>query len=147
MDRSDPGAPEAVALLDALSDALGAITGDSGRASFDPDDVRGERACFVLARGCDGRALGCGALRPLGDDIAEIKRMYAAPGSAGVGSALLAWLEAEAARLGYRALWLETRLVNTRAVRFYEGRGYARIANYGKYAGNAQAVCLAKQLV
>ncbi|MES3024919.1 MAG: GNAT family N-acetyltransferase [Pseudomonadota bacterium] len=146
IERSDPAAPDAVALLDALSEALAAISGDSGRASFDADDVRGARACFVVARGHGGRALGCGALRPLQDDIAEIKRMYAAPGSAGVGSALLDWLEAEAASLGYGAVWLETRLVNARALRFYQSRGYARIANYGKYAGRADAVCLGKRL-
>jgi len=63
-----------------------------------------------------------------------------------VGSAVLAFLEAEAARLGYAQAWLETRLVNARAVAFYEGRGYARIANYGRYRGNAAAVCFGKRL-
>lgn len=36
----DPGTPDAIALLDKLSAALAVISGDSGRASFDPDDVR-----------------------------------------------------------------------------------------------------------
>jgi GNAT superfamily N-acetyltransferase len=128
-----------------LSAALAAITGDSGRASFDPDDVRVPGALFVVARGASGPA-GCGAFRPLAHDIAEVKRMYARPGTHGVGRALLAHLEAQAATLGYRALWLETRAVNQRAVRFYTANGYAPIPNYGKYAGNPQAVCLAKQL-
>jgi ribosomal protein S18 acetylase RimI-like enzyme len=156
VERADPGCADALALLDELSDALTAITGASGRASFDPADVHGARACFAIARdvggphGASDRALGCGALRPLGadsdGDIGEIKRMFARPGAAGVGSAVLRFLEAEAARLGYAALWLETRLVNTRAVGFYERRGYVRIANYGRYAGNAQAACFEKRL-
>ena len=75
-----------------------------------------------------------------------MKRTYARPGNPGIGSALLAFLEAEAAALGYRAIWLETRAVNRRAVRFYLAHGYTPISNYGKYAGNAEAVCLAKQL-
>jgi ribosomal protein S18 acetylase RimI-like enzyme len=78
--------------------------------------------------------------------VAEVKRMFARPGQAGVGSAVLAYLEGEAAALGYRALWLETRLVNTRAVRFYEARGYARIPNYGRYAGRPEAACFEKRL-
>jgi GNAT superfamily N-acetyltransferase len=144
---ADPGTPDAVALIDELSAALAAITGDSGRSSFDPDDVRVAGALFVVARNLDGQPLGCGAFRPLEDGIAEVKRMYARPGNRGVGRALLAHLEAQAATMGYLALWLETRAVNERAVRFYAAHGYSRIPNYGKYAGNPEAVCLAKQLV
>ena len=91
-------------------------------------------------------ALGCGALRPLEGDAAELKRMYARPGGCGVGRALLRFLEEEARRLGYGALRLETRRVNARAVSFYERHGYARIPNYGRYAGLERAVCFEKRL-
>jgi ribosomal protein S18 acetylase RimI-like enzyme len=144
--EEDPGASESALLMAELSTALEAITGDSGKASFDVDDVRGPLACFVVARGGDGAALGCGAFRPLEPGVAEIKRMYARHGTQGVGSAVLRYLEGEAQALGYQAIWLETRLVNRRAMAFYEARGYARIANYGKYIGNPLAVCFEKQL-
>jgi ribosomal protein S18 acetylase RimI-like enzyme len=144
--EEDPTAPESVLLMAELSTALEAITGDSGRASFDPDDVRGPAACFVVARSDSGAALGCGAFRPLEPGVAEIKRMYARHGTSGVGSAVLRYLEGEAQALGYQAVWLETRLVNRRAMDFYEARGYQRIANYGKYIGNPLAVCFEKQL-
>jgi ribosomal protein S18 acetylase RimI-like enzyme len=78
--------------------------------------------------------------------VAEIKRMYARPGSKGVGSALLAWLEAEARLIGYRALRLETRLANTRALRFYTAHGYRRIDNFGRYASHPAAACFEKIL-
>ena len=142
----DPGSPDARALVDELSDTLAALTGDPGRSSFDPDDVRHPRARFAVARDAQSRPVGCGALRPLQPGVAELKRMYARPGTRGVGSALLAFLEAEAATLGYHALWLSTRVVNERAVGFYESRGYARIPNFGHYAGRTQSVCLAKVL-
>jgi len=142
----DPASVDARGLMDELSATLARITGDSGKASFDPNDVRARRARFVVARTIDGHAVGCGAFRPLHDGVAEVKRMYARPGTIGVGSAMLAFLESEARRLGYRALWLETRLVNDRAVRFYERRGYRRRANFGKYVGNAKAVCFEKVL-
>jgi len=142
---ADPASPEAIVLLGELAATLAALTGDSGNASFDAADVRGPRGCFVLAR-VDGAAVGCGALRPLSAQVAELKSMYARPGTAGVGSALLAHLEARAVALGCTELWLETRQVNVRAVRFYERHGFRRIDNYGKYVGVAAAVCYAKML-
>jgi GNAT superfamily N-acetyltransferase len=143
---ADPAAPESVALMAELDGRLQAITGDSGRTGFSADDARGADARFAVARDAQGRALGCGALRPMDEGVAEIKRMYARPGSKGIGSALLAWLEAEARRIGYRALRLETRLVNTRAMQFYLAHGYRRIENFGRYAGNPAAACFEKLL-
>jgi ribosomal protein S18 acetylase RimI-like enzyme len=143
---TDPGAPAARALIDALSETLADITGDSGRASFDPEDVRGPRAMFVVAVGPDGEAVGCGAFRPLDGDTAELKRMYARPGSRGVGDAVLDFLESAAMAVGYSALWLETRRVNRRAVDFYLRRGYREIPRFGRYAGMPEAICLARAL-
>jgi len=142
----DPESPEAGLLLEALSRTLARITGDSGKSSFDPEDVRGNRARFVVARSKTGEPVGCGAFRPIGQSIAEVKRMYASPGTTGVGSFVLSHLESEAKSLGYSQLWLETRLINERAVSFYERRGYTRIPNFGKYIGNAEAACYAKTL-
>ncbi len=72
--------------------------------------------------------------------------MYAAPGTSGVGSAILRHLEREAKALGFRELWLETRLVNTRALVFYEHMGYSRMPNFGKYIGRPEAVCYSRKL-
>lgn len=146
INEADPAEPDAVRLIDALSDALAEITGNSGRSSFDPDDVRGDDACFVLARDEAHRAVGCGAYRFLDEGIAEIKRMYARPEGRNVGAALLAYLETSAKAKGYKHCWLETRRVNARAVNFYRKHGYREIANFGKYAGRAEAICFAKEL-
>ena len=146
IEDHDPGHPDALALLDALSEALAALTGASGRASFDPNDARGPGAGFLLARSIDGRPLGCVAWRPLGPGVAEMKRMYARPGTRGVGAALLAAVEARAGADGYGALWLETRRINTRATAFYERFGYAPIPAFGKYVGRSDAICLGKTL-
>ncbi|MGB8602434.1 MAG: GNAT family N-acetyltransferase [Rhizomicrobium sp.] len=141
-----PDDPCAIFLLDQLSDTLAAITGDSGRASFDPRDMDQPQSLFVVARTDENTAVGCGAYRPLMSGIAELKRMYAAPGTTGVGAIILQHLEKAATQDGYTALWLETRRVNTRAVRFYERHGYTVIPNFGKYFGRCDAVCFAKQL-
>ena len=145
----DPDVPDARTLLAELGAALAAITGSDGTASFDAADVRGPRSCFLVAYAADGSTAGCGALRPLDGnddgDVAELKRMYARPGS-GAGAHLLAALERQAQAFGYRAVWLETRRVNARAVAFYARHGYAVIPNYGKYAGRPEAVCLGRDL-
>ena len=140
-----PDSQDAIELMAELSDCLQGITGDSGANSFDPQDVIGERAVFLIAYGEQtGEALGCGAIRPMGGTVAELKRMYAR--RPGVGTAVLQELERRARAFGYAAIRLETRLVNERAVSFYEKKGYRRIPNYGKYEGHPEAVCFEKLL-
>jgi ribosomal protein S18 acetylase RimI-like enzyme len=141
----DPDDPDVRLLISELDAALAAITGDSGAASFDANDVRGPRALFLIARAEDGAPVGCGALRPLDADVGEIKRMYARAGS-GAGTLLLAALEAQARDLGYREVRLSTRRVNARAVDFYRRHGYREAAAWGKYVGSAVSVCLGKPL-
>jgi ribosomal protein S18 acetylase RimI-like enzyme len=143
--QADPDSADSQVLLAELGAALATMSGSDGAASFDAADVRGERACFLVARTRDGLLAGCGALRPLADGVAELKRMYARPGS-GAGRYLLDGLEKRAAGFGYRQLWLETRRVNTRALAFYEKHGYCVISNYGKYVGRSEAVCLGKRI-
>lgn len=149
----DPASADAAPLIAALSATLRDLTGSDGRGSFDDDDVRQPRALFVVARDAAGTPVGCGAFRPLPrevtgrDDVMEVKRMFAVPGTRGVGSALLAHLERAGVKLGYRQAWLSSRALNPRAIEFYRRRGYATIANYGRYAGRAESVCLGKALV
>ena len=140
--------PEALLLQDELSAVLQQLSGDSGRASFDAE-APDERGGFYLARNSAGQLLGCAALRPLGEadsTTGELKRMFARPGNTGVGAALLAHAEIQARQLGYRAVYLSTRVINTRAVAFYRKHGYAPVEPWGKYVGAAQSVCLGKLL-
>ncbi|PYD39490.1 GNAT family N-acetyltransferase [Serratia plymuthica] len=138
--------PEALALMAELSARLAEITGDSGSASFDVSEMRAANACFLLARNAAGVAVGCGAFRWLAPGIAEVKRMYIREAGAGTGGRLLRELERQARQRGYRQLWLETRRVNQRAVRFYLAQGYQLRENYGRYRGNPLAVCFEKTL-
>src|SRR5450830_368523 len=146
----DADSADAQQLLQDLSDTLLGINGDSGRSSFDANETRGGRGGFFIARNSDGELLGCAALRPLGGDnnssIGELKRMYARPGQAGVGAALVAHVENMARQYAYAEVWLATRLANGRAVAFYRKHGYADIPAYGKYVGAEQSICLGKTL-
>ena len=101
---------------------------------------------MLVAYAWDGSPLGCGAIRPLGDGVCEIKRMFALPGSKGVGHAVLEALERRAIEAGFVEAWLETRRVNDHAVRFYLGHAYRLIESYGKYRGRDECICLGKRL-
>ena len=144
--ETDPNSSKALLLLEELSEALEAITGSSGKNSFHPEDVCIPRSSFVIAYDENGEALGCGGFRPINESTAEVKRMYARTKSIGVGTKILMYLEIQASKLDYTYLWVETRLINERAVAFYENRGYYRIPNYGKYNSNPEAVCFEKKI-
>lgn len=142
--QTDPHTKDALKMMDELSKTLKEITGNSGKNSFNIDDISDPRAIFVLAYSDNGESIGCGAIRPIDENIAEVKRMYAKNKTKGIGTKILCYLEEQAQKLGYSRLWLETRLVNEKAVAFYGKRGYKRISNYGKYADRPEVVCFAK---
>lgn len=98
-------------------------------------------AVVLLARGPDGTALGCGALRQLGDGVAEVKRMYVAPAARGrgVSKAVLAALEDAARARGWATLRLETGPLQPEAVGLYAGAGYRPIDAFGDYVGDPDA--------
>ena len=144
--REDADHPDSRWLLDRLSDALTQLTGSSGRARFDAAEMALPGRCFAVARNAQRQPVGCGAFRPLQPDVAELKRMFALPGSQGAGAALLHFLEQQARLEGYRQLWLETRRVNARALAFYSRHGFQPIAPFGPYVTMPQSQCLGKRL-
>jgi len=146
VEKSDPFSPDSCSLVEKLSAELAAITGDSGKSNFTIDSMDGDRSLWVLARNEKGDATGCGAIRPLTENIAELKRMFSDRSAPGVGKALLNFLETSAKNMGYTEIWLETRHVNHKAVNFYKNNGYVLIENYGPYIGRDEAVCFSKVL-
>jgi GNAT superfamily N-acetyltransferase len=95
----------------------------------------------LLVRDDDGTALGCGALRALGDDVAEVKRMYVVPAARGrgVSKAVLRGLEGAARARGWTTLRLETGPRQPEAVGLYTGAGYRPIGPFGAYRGDPAA--------
>jgi GNAT superfamily N-acetyltransferase len=113
-----------------------------------PAPTAADTTVFLLARDPDGGAVGCGALRELGDGVGEVKRMYVVPTRrrSGVAGAVLTALEAEAVRRGWTLLKLETGTEQPDAIAFYERHGYQRIPNFGHYADSALSVCYERAL-
>jgi GNAT superfamily N-acetyltransferase len=120
---------------------------DDGSGHFKPDDMLVPRAVFLIGTAA-GRPVACGALRPMEEDVAEIKRMFVAPEwrRRGYSKTILGELERRAVKLGYRRVRLETGIRQPEAIGLYERSGYRRIPNFGIYAGSAVSVCFEKSL-
>jgi len=89
------------------------------------------RGCILLAIEAE-RAVGCVALRPLADEalppgaVCEMKRMYveASQRGRGLGHALGAAIVAEARRIGYRLMRLDTDTEMPAAIAVYRRLGF-----------------------
>ena len=113
VEKSDPHSPDSHYLTEKLSAELATITGDSGKSNFTSDSMNGDRSLWALARNIKGEAIGCGAIRPLTGNIAELKRMFSDRSSPGIGNALLTFLETSAKRMGIPSSGLKPGLLTT----------------------------------
>jgi ribosomal protein S18 acetylase RimI-like enzyme len=103
---------------------------------FEVSDLPGKYAPpkgeLLVAWDAADRPVGCIALRPLDDEICEMKRLYVLPEarSFGLGKRLTdAVIEAARAR-GYSTLRLDTLPTMTTAANLYERMGFRRMAPY-----------------
>lgn len=96
----------------------------------------------------DEKPVACGAIKKIGDGVAEIKRMFTRPEHRGKGIAtkILATLEEMARQQGFRECWLETGNKQTDAIALYRKNGYVVMPNYGQYQGVADSICFRKIL-
>ncbi len=102
--------------------------------------------CIVTYSGDE--AVACGAIKPFGEDTAEVKRMYTdlQKRKMGFASQTLQQLELWAKELGYKKCILETGIKQPEAIALYENCGYQRIPNYGQYIGIDNSVCFEKEI-
>ena len=88
---------------------------------------------LLLARKCNGEAIGCVGLRPLGSEgVCEMKRLFVpeAGRGTGVGKALALEIIAIAERLGYSEMRLDSLTKLKTAIGMYERLGFLQIKAY-----------------
>jgi putative acetyltransferase len=144
----EPNSPDAQALIELLNADLHARYPAQSIHGFDPAEIADGQGAFVIAR-IAGKAVGCGAVRPLEPGVGEIKRMFVEPEARGKGiaRAILGKLEATAGDLEFGVLRLETGTRQPEAIRLYETSGYSEIPKFGEYAADPFSVCFEKRLV
>jgi len=141
----NPDDEKVLAITEELSENLYLRFGSDGKNSFQDWQNDNSEFVFVVAE-IDKEIVGCGAIRPMGHNTAEVKRMYAKYPGKKIGQTILSFLEDRALTLGYINLVLETRVKNKSAVQFYQKQNYKVIPNYGKYTDRPEAICLGKSL-
>ena len=89
------------------------------------------RGRLLLAMDGDAAA-GCVALRPITDDVCEMKRLYLRPSlrGKGAGRMLAGRIIDEARAIGYRTMRLDSLPAMKEAIALYEALGFRKIAPY-----------------
>jgi len=139
------------ALIRCLNDELSGLYSEPGATHFelDPEEVTPGRGTFLIVSR-EGAPVGCGALRLLDAETAELKRMYVIPSArgTGLGRRLVIALETEARALGVRRLVLETGVRQAAALALYRRTGFQPVPLYGEYCRSPEtSVCLGKELL
>jgi GNAT superfamily N-acetyltransferase len=99
---------------------------------FDPKEVAIPPGFFVVAR-VDGKAVGCGAVRPLEGPVGEVKRVFVKPEfrPKGIAARIITLLEKPSLQNGFKTLRLETGTRQPELIALYESRGYRKIPLFG----------------
>jgi GNAT superfamily N-acetyltransferase len=129
------GAPPASDLVAAMVTEMRALYGPidgPGMPSATPADFAPPHGTFLVGFDERGTPICGGGVKRLGDDAAEIKRMYIVPAARGRGLArvLLRALEDAARDLGYTTVRLDTGPRQPHAQALYESAGYRAIGNF-----------------
>jgi putative acetyltransferase len=102
------------------------------------DELAGLPGCYALPGGrllvawAGDEAAGCVALRPMGADVCEMKRLYVRPAfrGSGRGKQLAEAIIAEARQIDYAVMRLDTVPKLAAATRMYESLGFVRRSAY-----------------
>ena len=147
VEPADPQGPQAMSLLrEAALEArqlYPEFIDPNAPMSKNPPLPR--RGAYFIAF-LDNDLVRCGALRPLDEITAEVRRMYVVRSARrkGVGRALLAHLERTAADLGFKIMRLETGNRQLPAMTLYEAYGFVRVPPFGDYVNDPTSVCYEK---
>jgi putative acetyltransferase len=136
------------ALIENLDRELLRLYPAEGIFGVDFSDPKVKEMTFCVAY-LNGIPAGCGGLRPLDKNAAELKRFYVEPDfrGRGVASAILNYIEEQARERCFSVIKLETGPKQPAAIGLYRKYGYKEIVAFGEYMGCEHSYCMEKELV
>ena len=145
----DPQGKDAIALLHEAANEVRAhypdlFTLESPGPANPPNPAGG----IYLLGYLDDQPVVSGALRPLGQEMVEIRRIFVSQEArrAGLGRAMLQALEEAAREFGYKVMRLETGNRQDPAMALYVSCGFDRIEAFGEYREDPTSVCYEKAI-
>ena len=121
-------------MIDELDALLEPLYPRESRHGYSVEKLLAEGVAFFVIRE-NGVPAGCGAIKLVGSEYAEIKRMYVRPQFRGVGLAklMLRYLSNYVHAHGIELLRLETGIYQPDAIGLYEREGFRLIPPFGEY--------------
>ena len=136
IDRVDAGSAEAQSLVDAyVAEVAATFPGGfdpDASVSADPAELTPPHGAFLVVRDHDGAGVGCGGVKLLDAETAEVKRMWLYPSTRGqgLGARLLGALEDLARELGAVRAVLDTNEQLAAAMALYRAHGWVEVPSY-----------------
>ena len=148
LQRVPYASPEAQALCAEVQAEYVSRYGDGDLTVLADGDFDPPSGDFLIAYDQTGEPVGCGGWRTLGQDDAEMKRVYVRESSRrrGLARQLVAAIEASAAEAGRKRLVLETGPRQPEAIAMYRALGYSPVVPFGVYAKYDDSLHLGKEL-
>lgn len=141
--------PEIKAFLEEHIKDMLATTPVESKHALDLEALRAPEITFWSVHD-GGELVGCGAIKKLDDDHAEVKSMRTAPDRrrSGIASVILEHIFAEAKAKGFTRLSLETGATEPflPARKLYERAGFTYCGPFGDYQPDPHSVFLTKEL-
>ena len=142
-----PDQPDVLRLIEALDAQMTALYPPESNHLLDIAALSDPAVTFLVVR--DGEdVIGCGAILRDPRGWGEVKRMYVSPDRRGhgIGSQVLAELEAIARKAGLLLLRLETGIHNADALALYRRAGFLECEAFGDYKPDPLSVFMEKRV-
>ena len=142
-----PDTADARALIAELEAELDPLYPRESRHGYSVEQLLAEAVAFFLIRD-NGTPTGCGGVKLVGTEYAEVKRMYVRPQFRGAGLArlMLEHLADYTQSQGVGLLRLETGIHQRAAIGLYERMGFRSIPPFGEYQENPLSRFYEKQI-
>lgn len=148
--EDDPHTPAALRLLEAHLAHSWEQTPETSNHTFDADALSADGVTFWTVRDAQGEVVGCGALKRMDGDEAELKSMFTAEShrGRGVARAMLDHALDAARRSGVRRVLLETgTMAGYAAARaLYRKSGFVERGPFGDYREDPNSVFMVLEL-